>query len=955
VFLRDALWGLILPVTTLWREDDIYRGYWVQRMLWEIGARMVYTGPTGYQVRNPHDFVLDLGQEIHMYRDTATMLRKMNEWECPKNMTLPECIVGLQAHLADNHMYIECADVELVAAWLSDLVSLGYKFPKRTSGGHDGGVIQRFGADTQTCSQPIKMPDEYMAKRKDMSRNELVKLFDPVECGQGATRGCSQTQLPDDASPFEKKLQHKGSPVKAKEYEVQASNDGGGINLGEKNLELQQLVDQLQDQVRTPSKDMQEKNKELATKLKRRQAGIEELHNAQASAAPDSASFSKDGILCQQSMCSLPATVHGALITSLFKDVVKAGKCRQWKANSRSNTLMHYGLTSLLMARPTVLVLGSCGMIGLQLVPELRSQGFGVVEVCGKQHLDLRRMHALSVFDAIPHIHMVFMLAANPRVSSPTDVQLILTYFLSWQRRRGLQWLMPVRSTHEVSPQMRIASLRQGHLLELGEVELIGTAALSFPARHNTSMSLLHEQCRLSSLFRSSTLRLHELEHTANLLFVKDVIAEMIIMSVFPRYNNNSGGLTKLAIKGVKMSLIQVIEQLRAGSNGSDLACLRQLPALTQDMRESPSLNLRVAFLLELNALHQVELRKKEMSRQNGQVYLSIVMVSRNDDHGEGLLERIQNSLNLIAFYAQRYLVLCEVIIVEWNPPASKATLDTVLQWPKHLKHRLRFIRVPNSLHSQLPGSATFPLFEYLGKNVGIRRAHGEFILVTNPDSVLDEAFWSWAGRQELKQSPYYRQQRVNLPSEALVQTKGNPMQQMRALRERYGYRPCCTGVESLIPADSCSGAMLACTRVESLIPGAGNYTLGVNTQVRENTDAPGDFLLASREKWHKMGGFNNYVGDRATNTHLDSAGVIKMAATSYPYPALEILLNTHSYHQFHQKAYGAESGKKTQFSHTILVGQEMQSALKQFNCYEIDVAEQWGFPMLRFIESHSA
>ena len=50
VFLRDALWALILPVTTLWREDDIYRGYWVQRLLWELGGAFVYTGPTAYQV-----------------------------------------------------------------------------------------------------------------------------------------------------------------------------------------------------------------------------------------------------------------------------------------------------------------------------------------------------------------------------------------------------------------------------------------------------------------------------------------------------------------------------------------------------------------------------------------------------------------------------------------------------------------------------------------------------------------------------------------------------------------------------------------------------------------------------------------------------------------------------------------------------------------------------------------
>ena len=30
IFHKDALWGLILPVTTLWREDDIFRGFCIE-------------------------------------------------------------------------------------------------------------------------------------------------------------------------------------------------------------------------------------------------------------------------------------------------------------------------------------------------------------------------------------------------------------------------------------------------------------------------------------------------------------------------------------------------------------------------------------------------------------------------------------------------------------------------------------------------------------------------------------------------------------------------------------------------------------------------------------------------------------------------------------------------------------------------------------------------------------
>jgi len=112
------------------------------------------------------------------------------------------------------------------------------------------------------------------------------------------------------ATALEKKLQHGGSPVKAKEYKVASTTDG--IDLGEKNMELQQLVDQLQEQVRTVQtlqsssadgatsmitrelNDVQDKNKELQKKLKKTEGEIEALQNEQAAAAGDAGAETKE-------------------------------------------------------------------------------------------------------------------------------------------------------------------------------------------------------------------------------------------------------------------------------------------------------------------------------------------------------------------------------------------------------------------------------------------------------------------------------------------------------------------------------------------------------------------------------------------------------------------------------------------------------------------------------------
>ena len=47
---KDAFWGMLLPITVTFRATDIMRGYWCQRMLWDIGAVLAFGPPTVDQV-----------------------------------------------------------------------------------------------------------------------------------------------------------------------------------------------------------------------------------------------------------------------------------------------------------------------------------------------------------------------------------------------------------------------------------------------------------------------------------------------------------------------------------------------------------------------------------------------------------------------------------------------------------------------------------------------------------------------------------------------------------------------------------------------------------------------------------------------------------------------------------------------------------------------------------------
>jgi hypothetical protein len=57
-----------------------------------------------------------------------------------------------------------------------------------------------------------------------------------------------------------------------------------------------------------------------------------------------------------------------------------------------------------------------------------------------------------------------------------------------------------------------------------------------------------------------------------------------------------------------------------------------------------------------------------------------------------------------------------------------------------HPTHNLavRVITVPSDLHDTL--NSTSPVLEFHAKNVGIRRARGDFVLVTNPDILFSTA-----------------------------------------------------------------------------------------------------------------------------------------------------------------------------------------------------------------------
>ena len=171
---------------------------------------------------------------------------------------------------------------------------------------------------------------------------------------------------------------------------------------------------------------------------------------------------------------------------------------------------------------------------------------------------------------------------------------------------------------------------------------------------------------------------------------------------------------------------------------------------------------------------------------------LSVVAVTRNDDHGVNMRGRMQHFVTGFIEQCRRHQLNAELILVEWNPPADRPSLEDAIEWPDDFgPAQVRIIRVPADVHALFSHSKFLPLFQMIGKNVGIRRARGQFVLSTNVDILFDDALVRYM-RGQLKPGTMLRIDRYDVPSDIAT---GAPFEQVLAdcasrffqVQTRYG------------------------------------------------------------------------------------------------------------------------------------------------------------------------
>jgi hypothetical protein len=236
--------------------------------------------------------------------------------------------------------------------------------------------------------------------------------------------------------------------------------------------------------------------------------------------------------------------------------------------------------------------------------------------------------------------------------------------------------------------------------------------------------------------------------------------------------------------------------------------------------------------------------------------YLSIVVVGRHDNFSNGFEFRTQNFLDSLGKGLDRVpLADIELVFVDYATPEDQSPLHETFTLPPELKGKTRFIIVPEEKHKALQAKydSRLGFFEYIVKNIGIRRAKGRYILSTNPDNLFPSNFFELVATEDFNEGVLYRSIRWdtrdhtfdNATIPEIWQAMGEPWR----LKEFDVKVRCSTGDNRFTLSDGLQKFL------DQAYPCGG-----------------GDFLLASRKLWDVVWAFNEVP----SNPNVDAVFLAK-------------------------------------------------------------------------------
>jgi len=294
--------------------------------------------------------------------------------------------------------------------------------------------------------------------------------------------------------------------------------------------------------------------------------------------------------------------------------------------------------------------------------------------------------------------------------------------------------------------------------------------------------------------------------------------------------------------------------------------------------------------------------------------YLSVVVVGRNDNYGGNFTDRFQLCINWLGVNIKKRKLPVEILVVNYNPIKENKDLREIIKWPDEDDYlSINMVEVPVEIHEVFHDKKIrkeVPLYEYIAKNVGIRRAVGEYILVINPDIILHPEFFRFVQKQKLKKTFYYRSDRYDY-----VQPRENGQidKEMFNLINKNVFQ--LTLKHRKYDINGASYLKLITYRLKN------KFNIWKENRILQfenianrhsipvvydkisrifHTNCSGDFMLMHRENWFRLKGTpeNTYLA-----LHADSIFIVQAAVSGLK----EKVLSWPIYHKKHERRYDAQ------------------------------------------------
>lgn len=335
--------------------------------------------------------------------------------------------------------------------------------------------------------------------------------------------------------------------------------------------------------------------------------------------------------------------------------------------------------------------------------------------------------------------------------------------------------------------------------------------------------------------------------------------------------------------------------------------------------------------------------------------FLSLVLAARNDNYGGNFTERLQTGIDWNTRWLEQFKVTSEVIIVNWNPVAENPDLIDLITFPKGRKYvNYRIITVPNSVHEDYVDPAirsTVPMFEFIAKNVGIRRAKGQYLLCINADILVHPEIFDSISKNRLDNKHYYRANRLDYrktSNQSIPAIVKNGFA-ISLKGKMYFYNDV---LNKTLQYNALKLANIIWLKWELFKRKHHQLFNRLSWNVVYDNGAfiahclnSGDFMLMATSQWFKLKGYQEYT---YISTHTDSVFTIIAYAK-----LKEKVFKQPIFHQEHERRYSWEAIKNDpKFEKAYRLFEDVANDVKAGNPVDQHLnSENWGLSEYKLIE----